>query len=189
MTQQNIPVVPDHWPSESALIADLLATFPGIHARPAREYGSERCQHGVWVGGEALMPDEVPMFCTFACPDPDYYDGYVHHAFIEWLAQRGWLIEEYDTAVFMVTSQAQADEEDAQQDELEDLLDQRHEACIVLHRLEAAVAACRLKISRWDEAATAQCLEEIEHHKKRLADMLQTRRIVKRDGPGDEAPF
>lgn len=56
------------------------------------------------------MPDGLPIFCTLACPDPDHYDGYVHHAFIQWLSLRGWLVEEYDVSAFLVVSKAQYDE-------------------------------------------------------------------------------
>jgi hypothetical protein len=85
------------------LMADLLATFPGIHARPAAEYGASAdlrpYQHGLWVSGEAEIGD-MPMFSTLECADPDEYNGRVLHAFEQWLADRGYELVEYDLLVY-----------------------------------------------------------------------------------------
>ena len=86
--------------TEEQLIADLLATFPGVHARPAREYGRPECQEGVWLAGEAEMPDGLPMFCTLATHDPEVHNGYVHQALEQWLEDRGYWIEMWDYGVY-----------------------------------------------------------------------------------------
>lgn len=86
-------------PSEEALIADLKATFPGIHARPLREFGAPGREYpcGVWAGADGTaMPDELPIFSTLACSDPDHYDGNIHVGFLAWLQARGWYVESYD---------------------------------------------------------------------------------------------
>lgn len=85
---------------DEQLIADLRATFPGIHARPALEYGVKDFQDGVWVAGEACMPDGLPIFCDLACADPDHYNGLVHHAFEAWLQARGYDLECWDAGVY-----------------------------------------------------------------------------------------
>ena len=77
--------------SSAQLLADLHATFPGIFARPLREFGTRWAEvDGIWTGGEVTMPDGMPMFNSFACPDPDDYNGRVHQAFEAWLEARGW---------------------------------------------------------------------------------------------------
>ena len=81
--------------TENELIADLKVTFPGIHARPLSEYGAPGWTHGVWTGGEALMPDGLPVFSTLHNEMGDY-DGGIHEGFTAWLASRGWYIETYD---------------------------------------------------------------------------------------------
>lgn len=86
--------------TDEQLIADLLATFPGIHAKPAREYGRPEYQEGVWLSGDAAMPDGEDIFCYLACPDPDTYNGTVHIAFEAWLEQRGYSLEWWDDAVY-----------------------------------------------------------------------------------------
>lgn len=82
--------------TEAELIADLKATFPGIYARPVREYGQPEYQEGVWVAGEACMPDGLPIFRMSCSADPDHYNGYAHHAFEAWLETRGYLLECWD---------------------------------------------------------------------------------------------
>lgn len=86
--------------TDEQLIADLLATFRGVHARPAREYGRPEFSEGVWLAGEADMPDGLPMFATTVCPDPDEYDGFVHLALERWLEERGYWIETWDAGVY-----------------------------------------------------------------------------------------
>lgn len=175
MTQRLLPPVPAHWPSESALIAELVATFPGIKARPVRECGVLSFHHGAWVGGDAFFPDGMSMFSDLVCPDPDIYEGNVHRSFVQWLKQRGWLIEEHDASMYFVTSQAQATDDEAAAATLADLLDQRREAYIVLHRLEAMVAEHRLSMACGDGAAVAQAQQEIALHRGRLAELLRNR--------------
>jgi len=63
--------------SEEALLTDLKATYPGIHAHPLREYGAPGWTRGVCTGGEAVMPDGMPMFSTLYYGNPTY-DGDVH---------------------------------------------------------------------------------------------------------------
>lgn len=93
--------------AEAALIADLEATFPGVHARALSDpkwSGSSGFTRGVRIAGEAVMPDGLPMLCTLACPDPDeYYDGEVHLAFIAWLKARGWSLECWDCGIHYAT--------------------------------------------------------------------------------------
>lgn len=88
---------------EQLLIADLLATFPGLFARPLREFGRAWSNAvGVWTGGPANMPDGYPIFDD-GCYLLDVYNGRVHEGFERWLALRGWVIEDYDGAVFHIT--------------------------------------------------------------------------------------
>ena len=93
-------VAPD-LPSEEALLADLRATFPGLPARPVREFGVRIFHHGVWTGDScAVMPDGLPVFDQHGCEDG--YDGGIHEAFTAWLELRGWYIENYDGATFLI---------------------------------------------------------------------------------------
>jgi hypothetical protein len=87
--------------SEAALIADLVATFPGIHARPLREFGAAGFDQGVWTGGEALMPDGLPIFSPLMQGE-DTHDGGVHTGFTAWLEARGWYLENYDGGTYMI---------------------------------------------------------------------------------------
>lgn len=182
--------IPAHWPSEAALIADLKATFPGVTARPAAEYGVPSISHGAWVGGEPMMPDGMPMFSTLVCSDPDFYDGAVHHAFIAWLLHRGWCIEEYDVSAFLITSTAEASDAAAASELLRDLLDQRLDALIVLHRIETHVAKVRLSMSEAarDDASIAQARVEFLYHDARLTE-LKLDRARCASAPTDDAPF
>jgi hypothetical protein len=96
-------------PCEVQLLADLKATFPGIHARPLREFGAEGWDYGVWTGGEADMPDDMPIFSTMNYGDPEF-NGDVHAGFLAWLAQRGWYIETYDHGTYMIVPISDAEE-------------------------------------------------------------------------------
>lgn len=188
MTEQVKQSIPAHWPDEAALIAGLTATFPGIGARPARECGVPYFQHGAWLTGEANMPDGLEILSTITCSDPGVYDGNVHLGFIDWLEQRGWLIEEYDASMFFVTSKAQTADEDAEQAVLDDLLDQEHEALIVLYRVKAATALHRSKMNCSDDASAYN--DKAEHYRSHLAALLQTRRPASPiSTSADEAPF
>jgi hypothetical protein len=197
MTQQNIPAVPAHWPSESALITELKATFPGIHARPLAEFGYKPCRHGVWTGGEAALADGELIFSSLCCNDPDYYDGQVHHAFIAWLDQRGWVVENYDGHVFFIRSKAEHDDESARSKRLDDLLEQRTEAMIVLHRIEAAIAIERSAIGDMDDFAEAYWAaaerQKAEEHLAALAELREKRRGYLRPSArlltDDDLPF
>lgn len=84
--------------TDEQLIADLLATFPGVHAKPARDYCKTR-QEGVWVAGEAVMPDGYPMFSTMHFGEPEF-NGDVHAALERWLEDRGYWLETYDYGVY-----------------------------------------------------------------------------------------
>ena len=96
-------------PSEAALIADLRATFPGLPARPVREFGLRGFDHGVWTGNDgAVMPDGEPIFDCLQLGLVDGYDGGIHEAFTAWLELRGWYIENYDGATFLIIPIAQA---------------------------------------------------------------------------------
>ena len=90
------------WPSESALIADMKATYPGLKARPLKEFGYAGFDYGVWSGGEALMPDGLPVFCSMMFHEPDHYDNDVHLAFLAWLEARGWYVENFDGLTHMI---------------------------------------------------------------------------------------
>lgn len=88
-----------------AMRADLAATFPGIWMRPLREFGEQwKDVEGIWTGAEdeVLMPDGWPIFERLCCPDPDYYDGTVHHGFIAWLDARGWAYDQYDELTYFL---------------------------------------------------------------------------------------
>ncbi|MFN9476384.1 MAG: hypothetical protein ACK59X_33890 [Acidovorax sp.] len=137
-----------------------------------------------------MMPDDMPMFCTLACPDPDFYDGAVHHAFIAWLLHRGWCIEEYDVSAFLITSTAEANDAAAASELLRDLLDQRLDALIVLHRLEAQVAKVRLSISEAakDDAAITEDRVDVLYHDARLTE-LKRDRARRAPTPTNDAPF
>jgi len=84
----------EHVSSVDRMIADLKATFPGIHARPLADFIPDWGQ-GVWSGGEALMPDGLPIF-RYYYTDSDEYEGTVHVGFLAWLERRGWYSEAYD---------------------------------------------------------------------------------------------
>lgn len=84
--------------NDEQLIADLVATFPGIWARPAREYGRPEYQQGAWVSGEGEI-GELPIF-NYVSPDPDDYNGNVLQGFENWLANRGYELEHYDSGVW-----------------------------------------------------------------------------------------
>lgn len=198
MTEPSTQPIPSHWPIESVLISDLLATFPGIHAKPAREYGLRLYQHGAWVGGDALMPDEAPIFCDLACPDPDFYDGHVHHAFIEWLAQRGWVIEEYDAGVFMVMSLAQAEDEAAADVAFQDLLDQHSSLMVVAESLNARIAQERARraevygqvevAARYD-AEAKESLRQVATLRSQRLNYIGLQKENPANKPFDGAPF
>lgn len=96
------------FPSEANLISDMKATFPGLHVRPAREFGLKGYNHGVWTGGPGDMPDGLPVFDSVRFPgdseDPadGRYDGGVHEGFIAWLEERGWHVENIDGETFLI---------------------------------------------------------------------------------------
>lgn len=86
---------------ENTLLADVLATFPGIFARPLRQFSPRYAEAvGLWLAGENNMPDGLPMFSTFL-HDCDTHDCFVHKGFLAWLELRGWYIEAYDGATFL----------------------------------------------------------------------------------------
>ena len=90
-------------PSEAALFADLRATFPSLPARPVREFGLRAFDHGVWTGIDgAVMPDGLPIFDSMQHGFDGGYDGGIHEAFTAWLELRGWYIENYDGATFLI---------------------------------------------------------------------------------------
>jgi hypothetical protein len=97
--------------SDEQLLADLRATFPGIDARPLREFGTEwRNRPGVWTGGDSIsMPDGLPIFSSMHCDDP-HYNGYVHDGFEAWLQARGWYVETYDGGTFLILSLVELEE-------------------------------------------------------------------------------
>lgn len=88
--------------------ADLAATFPGLWMRPLREFGEQwKDVEGIWTGAEdeVLMPDGLPIFETVS-PDPDDYDGTVHHGFIAWLKARGWAWDRYDGSTYFLVPES-----------------------------------------------------------------------------------
>lgn len=89
--------------TEPELIADLKAAYPKLFVRPLAEFGAQGWTEGVWTGGEALMPDGLPIF-TGIHNDCDEYDGFVHAGFAAWLESRGWYIEPYDAGTFFIVS-------------------------------------------------------------------------------------
>ena len=89
-------------PSEATLIADLRATYPGLHVRPLREYGVRWQESvGVWTGGPGDMPDGLPIFNDLAY-GAVHYDGGVHEGFTAWLDTRGWYMECEDAGTYMI---------------------------------------------------------------------------------------
>lgn len=80
----------------AALVKELNATFPGIHARLKPYEKSRPDAIGVCVSGLALMPDELPVF-TDSPEDAPEYDGTLHTAFEAWCEARGWYVEVYDS--------------------------------------------------------------------------------------------
>lgn len=192
MTEATTPAVPAHWPSEAALIADLKATYLGIVARPIAEFGYRPCQHGVWTGGEAVMPDGLQIFCDISTADPEQYDGHVHRAFVQWLDQRGWLIEAHDSDVFFIRSKAEDDDFLAADLAFSDLLDQEREAHIVLHRLQAEIAeetARRLDTYGKGPEAEEKRAEATQHLTKLTELMSERRAMWSRSDPDSGVPF
>lgn len=97
-----------HHQTEEALIANLIATFPGLHARPLCEFGAAGWDYGVWTGGEADMPDGLPIFSTLMQGE-DTHDGGVHTGFTSWLEARGWYLECYDGGTYFIVPVAAAE--------------------------------------------------------------------------------
>ena len=98
-------------PSESALMADLKATFPALWFRPIREFGKDYANMiGVWTGGSTCMPDEMPIFNELEHGSDDEWDGHVHKGFTAWLESRGWYTETYDTGTYFIIPIAYARE-------------------------------------------------------------------------------
>ena len=96
-------------PSESALIEEMKATYPGLHIRPVREFGKDYAHWiGVWTGGPGDMPDGLPIFDSLRHhgdsdnPSDGAYDGGVHDGFSAWLEARGWYLENHDGATFLI---------------------------------------------------------------------------------------
>lgn len=94
-------------PNESALIADLKATFPGLPVRPISEYGLPEFTHGVWTGSgtNANFTDGLPLFIDW---QDWFYDGGVHEGFTAWLESRGWYIENHDGETMFIIPIASA---------------------------------------------------------------------------------
>lgn len=90
-------------PSETALIADLQSSFPGLSVRPLREFGADGFDYGVWTGVDsaARFADGSPLFVS-PCFCADEYDGGIHTGFSAWLDARGWYIENYDGATLFI---------------------------------------------------------------------------------------
>ena len=90
------------------MLIDLRRLCPGIWARTLHEF-SPIDTEGIWTGidGAHVMPDDLPMFCSFAngC---DGYNGPVHTGFEAWLAARGWWVENYDGATFFLLPEGSA---------------------------------------------------------------------------------
>ena len=104
-------------PSESKLMADMDATFPGLFKRPLREFGKDYTNMiGAWTGGPGDMPDGLPIFNSLRYhgdsqdPSDGSYDGGVHDGFTAWLESRGWYVENYDGATYLVIPIAYAAE-------------------------------------------------------------------------------
>lgn len=95
------------FPDEATLIADLRATYPGLHVRPLREYYRDghymKDTAGAWVGGEACMPDGLPIFDQLSYGE-EGYDGGVHEGFTIWLEDHGWYLECEDYGTYMAVS-------------------------------------------------------------------------------------
>lgn len=96
-------------PNESALIADMAATFPCLFKRPLREFGPDYANMiGVWTGGPGDMPDGLPIFNHLRTygdsenPADGSYDGGIHDGFTEWLELRGWYIENHDGETMLI---------------------------------------------------------------------------------------
>jgi len=83
--------------NEQQLIADMKATFPGIFARPLRDFSENYGNtDGVWTGGDDIrMPDGKRMFGAFEDAESDEFG--IHKGFIAWLECRGWYIESWDS--------------------------------------------------------------------------------------------
>lgn len=97
------------WPSEARLLVELQEAFPGIFARPLREFSATGPQYGVWAGGEATSKGGLPLFYPYECPDPRIYNGRVHLRLERFLEARGWYVEDYDGATFFILPVALAE--------------------------------------------------------------------------------
>ena len=96
------------FPNEATLIAEMKATFPGLMARPVREFGLQGFNHGAWTGGPGNMPDGLPIFDPLQHGVDDGYDGGVHEGFTAWLERRGWYLENYDGSAYLAIPILQA---------------------------------------------------------------------------------
>lgn len=95
--------------SPGELVTQLEVAFPGIWHRPIREFGTSDWipkVNGLWISGhddqrhDIEMPDGLPLSCSI--PDPDFYDGFIHLTFINWLEARGWWYECYDYGTYFL---------------------------------------------------------------------------------------
>lgn len=84
------------------MFTELRRLCPGIWARPLCEF-SKRYTDGIWTGDDShhVMPDGMPMFCSYA-NGGDGYNGPIYTGFENWLAARGWRVENYDGATFFL---------------------------------------------------------------------------------------
>ena len=79
------------------LIADILATFPGVVAQKRIQHTTNPAGELSWmIAGEqnAVMSDGKSLFAD--CSDDAHYSMGVHVAFDAWLSNRGWYLENYD---------------------------------------------------------------------------------------------
>lgn len=83
------------------LMDDLKATYPRLHVRPVEEKDGLQFGGVYWISGEAEMPDGYPVFSTLHCGEPEY-NGTVHAAFEQWLADRGFYLECWDYGLHVV---------------------------------------------------------------------------------------
>lgn len=88
--------------SAAGLLIELQLLCPGILAKPLSEF-APGLPDGIWTGqdGRHVMPDGLPMFCSFA-NGSEGYTGPLHTGFEEWLSLRGWWVEAYDGCTYFL---------------------------------------------------------------------------------------
>lgn len=79
--------------TESQLMQDIKATFPGFHVEIDYPFSNELVGIAIKADTSVLMPDGMPVFDDYG-PEHSYDDG-VHSGFSAWLDRRGYYVEPY----------------------------------------------------------------------------------------------